>query len=313
MGEGALSPEPLDDPLGGIELVGASHPDSLTVFSLVHPKGEAPPAARENLRVRSVLLLVLGAATVGVLHSVLPDHWVPLAVVARTQRWSVGRLARVSFLAAAGHVLTSIVLGGVVALIGLQFQRQIAARQGEIIGGVLVVTGLAFLVWGLTGRGHPHEHGEHQREDDHHHTHEAGEAPDPSGEHAHQHRHGGVTHSHRHHHDEFIRDRAEIITHNSERGTLAGQLAAVAVPFGAAASPDLTFLPFTIAASALGTGPVVAVLGVFSLVTMATFVGLTVVATLIGYEMHGEWLEKNANTITAVVLIVIGILVFAGV
>src|SRR4030081_2597225 len=103
-----------------------------------------------------VLLLVIGAAAVGPIHSILPDHWVPLAVVARTQHWSLARLARVTTLAAAGHVLTSVVLGGLVALIGLQFQKQVETQQGHIVGGVLVITGVGFLIWGLTGHGHAH-------------------------------------------------------------------------------------------------------------------------------------------------------------
>ena len=257
---------------------------------------------------------MLGAATVGVVHSLLPDHWVPLAVVARTNNWSMVRLARTSFLAAAGHVLTSIVLGGVVALVGLQFQKEIETQQGHIVGGLLVVTGLAFLVWGLTGHGHLHEHGvEHDRsasDQSHVHQHEAGVAIAP--EHTHEHAHAGVRHSHRHSHEAFIKARADLIADHSSRGTLAGQLSAIAVPFGVAASPDLTFLPFAIAASALGVGSVATVLGVFSIVTLVTFVGLTVIASAVGYQMRGEWLEKNANTITSGVLIAIGVVAFVG-
>ena len=258
-------------------------------------------------------LLVLGAAAVGVVHSVLPDHWVPLAVVARTQKWTMLRLARTSFLAATGHVLTSIALGGVVALVGLQFQRQIEAQQGHIVGGVLVLTGMGFLVWGLTGHGHPHEHGtEAEAEPDRTHDHEHAKGIPVTAEHIHEHVHGATRHSHRHSHEAFIQARADLIADHSSRGTLVGHLGAIAVPFGVAASPDLTFLPFAIAASAYGLASVGAVLGVFSIVTLATFVGLTVVATAVGYQMRGEWLEKNANTITSLVLVAIGIVAFFG-
>lgn len=95
----------------------------------------------------SIFLLLGAAAVVAILHSILPDHWVPLAVVARTQRWSLLRTARVSAMASAGHVITSLVLGGIIALIGLQFQREIDTQQGHIIGIVLVLTGLGFLIW----------------------------------------------------------------------------------------------------------------------------------------------------------------------
>jgi len=45
---------------------------------------------------------------------------------------------------------------------------------------------------------------------------------------------------------------------------------------------------------------------------MATFVGLTVIATAAGYQMQGEWLEKHANTVTSLVLIGIGIIAYVG-
>ncbi|HEV2415994.1 MAG TPA: hypothetical protein VGX27_14415 [Candidatus Dormibacteraeota bacterium] len=275
----------------------------------------------------AVGLLLLGAATVGVVHSILPDHWVPLAVVARTQRWSTARLARTTILAASGHVLTSIGLGAAVAVIGLQFQREIETQQGHIVGGVLVLTGLGFLTWGLTGHGHAHAHGpdedglhqetvasSRQEIDDqaHQHRHQPGTALSASGDHLHEHEHGGVRHSHRHHHEVFIQKQAELIAERSNRPTTLGRLSAIAVPFGVAASPDLSFLPFALAAAAYGVGAVGSVLGVFALVTMITFVGLTLVATAVGYQMHGEWLEKNANTITSLVLVVIGVIAYVG-
>ena len=290
----------------------------------------------------AVGLLLLGAASVGVVHSILPDHWVPLAVVARTQTWTTARLAKTAILAASGHVLTSIALGGVIAVIGLQFQHQIETQQGHIVGGVLVLTGLGFLIWGLTGHGHAHEHGsgedesDHDHDDDHasrrdsqveallqpsrqviddqvhKHMHQPGIAPAASGAHFHEHEHAGVRHSHRHHHEVFIQKQAELIAERSSRPTMLGRLSAVAIPFGVAASPDLSFLPLALAAAAYGAGAVGSVLGVFAVVTMITFVGLTLVAAAVGYQMHGEWLEKNANTITSLVLIVIGIVAYVG-
>jgi nickel/cobalt transporter (NicO) family protein len=89
-------------------------------------------------------------------------------------------------------------------------------------------------------------------------------------------------------------------------------LAAIIVPFGVAASPDFTILPVALAASAIGKGAVVAVLGVFAVVTIVTFVGLTVIATIAGYQIKGKWLENNANTLTSLVLIAIGIVAFIG-
>lgn len=269
------------------------------------------------------LLLLLAAATVGVVHAILPDHWAPIAVVARTQRWTLARTARVSALAAGGHVVASMVLGGVIAVIGLQFQHQVENQQGHIVGAVLVLTGAGFLVWGLTGHGHAHEHrwhepedpetDEHQHEDEpHRHEHQVGVATAVNGSHLHEHTHGGRWHSHRHNHQAFIRARADLIAKRSAERTLVGSLTAIIVPFGVAASPDLTFLPVAAAASAYGSGVVVQALVVFAIFTLAAFVGLTVIATAAGYQMKGEWLENHANTITSLLLIAIGTFVYFG-
>lgn len=245
----------------------------------------------------SIFLLLGAAGVVAILHSILPDHWVPLAVVARTQRWSLLRVGRVSLLASLGHVITSLILGGIIALIGLQFQHQIETQQGHIVGAVLVLTGIGFLIWGLVGHGpHGHSHEEHHIHDDHEHKHDHAHEGEPTHDHELAHKH-----EHLHKHD------------LTKEQSLIKRLAAIAVPFGMAASPDLTILPVALAASTLGTVAIVSVLSVFALLTIATFVSLTVIATLVGYQIKGDWLEKHANTITSLVLIAIGIVAYVGI
>lgn len=231
----------------------------------------------------SIFLRLGAAGIVAVLHSILPDHWVPLAVVARTQRWSLLHVGRVALLASLGHVITSLMLAGLIALVGLQFQHEIEIQQGHIVGVVLVLTGIGFLIWGLVGHG-PHGH---HHEADYAHAHGLADKHDDLHEHE-------VKHS------------------LSKKQPLIKRLAAIAVPFGMAASPDLTILPVALAASAIGTVAVVSVLGVFAIFTIATFIALTVIATMAGYQIKGDWLEENANTITSLVLIAIGIVAYLG-
>lgn len=219
--------------------------------------------------------LLAASAGVGFGHAILPDHWVPLAVLGRARRYPLSRIARLSTLAGIGHVLLSVVLGAVIIVIGLQFRSAVQSAQDSIIGGLLVATGLGFVVLELTGRGHhhDHEHGhDHQHDDDH--------AP-PRG-----------------------RDR-------ESRGV--GGVLSLMVPFGAAASPDLTILPVFLAATTAGAATAIGSAVIFAAVTIATFVGLTVAAARGSYEIQGEWLERWGNTVTAVVLLVIGGLVLLGI
>ena len=211
--------------------------------------------------------LIAAAAGVGFGHAILPDHWVPLAVLGRTRRYPLLKVARLSGLAGVAHVLVSLVLGGVIIAIGLQLRSSVADAQDAIVGGVLIATGVAFIVVELSGHGHrhPHDHDHHARE---HHAHE-------------------------------------------RAGQVRG-IAAIMVPFGAAASPDLTILPVFLAATAAGAGAAIGSLAAFAAVTITTIVSLTMLATVGGYQIRGHWLERWGNVITAVTLIVIGTLVLAG-
>src|SRR5947209_12427574 len=152
--------------------------------------------------------LLAAAAGVGFGHAILPDHWVPLAVLGRTRRYPLARVARLSGLAAVAHVMVSIVLGTIIILVGLRFRSSIQSAQDTIIGWILIATGIGFMVLELVGHGHSHDHA---------------------------HAHG---HSHGHHHPEAHDHPPAAPAQGRVRG-----LAAVMVPFGAAASPDLTILP----------------------------------------------------------------------
>lgn len=228
--------------------------------------------------------LFAAAAGVGIGHAILPDHWVPLAVLGRTRRYPLSKVARLSGLAGVAHVLLSIVLGGVIIAIGLQFRSTLQSAQDTIIGVILIATGVGFAVFELTGRGHRHDH------------------------HGHGHSHGNEGHAEHHHHGHGHDHGAHDATSPHEARGLRG-LAAVMVPFGAAASPDLTILPVFLAAAAVGVPTAIGSLAIFASVTIGTIVGLTLAATKGGYQVQGQWLDRWGNGITAAVLVVIGVLV----
>jgi hypothetical protein len=52
------------------------------------------------------LLLIGAVATVGVLHTIVPDHWLPITLIARQRGWSKAETGRASLLAGIGHVVS---------------------------------------------------------------------------------------------------------------------------------------------------------------------------------------------------------------
>jgi hypothetical protein len=116
---------------------------------------------------RLVWALAATAATVGALHSLAPDHWLPFTAVARARGWSAVRTARVTLLCGFGHVTVSVVLGLLALALGREVLESFGARLESVAGILLIGFGLAYGLWGLRSalgkklHGHSHPHFDH--------------------------------------------------------------------------------------------------------------------------------------------------------
>jgi nickel/cobalt exporter len=260
-------------------------------------------------RVSTLPVILLAAAGVGFGHAVMPDHWLPLAIVSRTRRYRTGTVARLSLTAGIAHVVVSLLLGGAVIGVGLEFRTAIAGHTDLVVGCILLGTGAVFLFLDRRGKGHGHghDHGARHDHDGHDHRHHDHEHDD----HGH-HDHGHADHEHPGHGGgtALLDRQATRPQARDQRG--ARGLAAVLVPFGAAASPDLTILPVFLAASALGAGAAIGSLAVFTIVTVVTIAGLTIATALGARLLTAPWIDRSANLLTAGTLLLIGALVVFG-
>jgi nickel/cobalt transporter (NicO) family protein len=110
------------------------------------------------------LLLIAAVVGVGVLHTIVPDHWVPITLLARQQGWSRRETARAALQAGTGHVASTLALGLVVWVAGVAF----ATKFGHVVS---VASSLALIGFGAwiaigswremrsAGHGHSHDHG----------------------------------------------------------------------------------------------------------------------------------------------------------
>ena len=110
----------------------------------------------------SAALLIFSVAAVGVLHTIVPDHWVPITLIARERKWTKGQTARAALIAGTGHVTTTLMLGGIVWLGGVA----VATKFGHVVDIISSLALVAFGLWiGISalremkiGHGHSHDH-----------------------------------------------------------------------------------------------------------------------------------------------------------
>lgn len=107
-------------------------------------------------------ILIWSSLTIGLVHALAPDHWLPIAMIGRARKWNVPRLLAVTLLAGVGHILSSVLIGGLGIAAGLALTRvkAIETSRGEIAGLLLIGFGIAYAVWGLkqARRHHLEEH-----------------------------------------------------------------------------------------------------------------------------------------------------------
>ena len=112
----------------------------------------------------AALLLIGAVAAVGVLHTIVPDHWLPIALIARERGWSKRETARAALQAGTGHILSTLLIALAVWVAGLAF----AERFGHVVdlASSLALIGfggwIAISAWGelhhIDGAEHRHAH-----------------------------------------------------------------------------------------------------------------------------------------------------------
>jgi nickel/cobalt transporter (NicO) family protein len=113
------------------------------------------------------ITLGIAAASIGALHALAPDHWIPIAAVGRARRWSLGRTARVAVGCGFAHVTVSVALGVAALAAGTTVVGALGARAVSISGALLIGFGVVYAVWGLRRavavrvHGHRHHHYDH--------------------------------------------------------------------------------------------------------------------------------------------------------
>ncbi|HQT65908.1 MAG TPA: hypothetical protein PLO16_15515 [Acidocella sp.] len=108
--------------------------------------------------------LIAAVAGVGILHTIVPDHWVPITLIARQRGWSKRETGEAAFKAGVGHVLSTLVISIAVWIAGVAF----ADKFGHVVDTAASLALIGFGGWiavsalremrGSGGQRHTHGH-----------------------------------------------------------------------------------------------------------------------------------------------------------
>ncbi|KAJ3684593.1 hypothetical protein LUZ61_013757 [Rhynchospora tenuis] len=92
-----------------------------------------------------------GIATVSLLHSFIPTHWLPFSIVGRAQKWTLSRTLLVTAFGGVLHVLSTSLLG----IAALTMATTIAGEETvhKLASLLLIVLGGSYILLYLRGKG----------------------------------------------------------------------------------------------------------------------------------------------------------------
>src|SRR5262249_6303696 len=111
---------------------------------------------------RSGFLLLAAVGAVGVLHTVVPDHWGRIVVLARRRHWSARETAGAALQAGAGHVASTLAIAALAWIAGVAASQRFGRAVDTTASMALVGLGawIALSAWNdlrSAANAHPHD------------------------------------------------------------------------------------------------------------------------------------------------------------
>jgi putative Mn2+ efflux pump MntP len=105
-----------------------------------------------------MLSILAGAFLVSAAHAILPDHWLPMILISRAEKWTQAETLWITALVTIPHMVSTIVLGVLVGLVGFRLSSTYEALMEVVAPAMFVLIGLIYVYRNFKAEGH-HHHG----------------------------------------------------------------------------------------------------------------------------------------------------------
>lgn len=89
--------------------------------------------------------IIIGSLLISLLHAVIPNHWLPVLAIGRKEGWSLAETTRITFIAGMAHVMSTVIIGLLLAMIGGELTEHIDDFTRIIGPCILILIGLYFV------------------------------------------------------------------------------------------------------------------------------------------------------------------------
>lgn len=107
--------------------------------------------------------IIMGAFLLSIVHASIPNHWLPLVALSKSENWDEKFTMSTTALAGFAHTLSTIIIGIIVGFLGFQLSGSYSFIVSVIAPSLLVILGVIYLALSFRANRQHHRH---------HHSHE---------------------------------------------------------------------------------------------------------------------------------------------
>ena len=105
-----------------------------------------------------MIQVIIGSLLLSVVHALIPNHWIPLVALGRTENWSKKETLLITAITGFAHTASTIIIGILVGFLGYELSTRYFSIISVVAPTILIVLGIVYLIADFSG-GHHHHHG----------------------------------------------------------------------------------------------------------------------------------------------------------
>jgi len=102
--------------------------------------------------------ILLGSLLLSIIHALIPNHWIPLIALSKTEKWSTRETLSATLITGFSHTISTIFIGIAVGFAGIELSENYGHLTKIAAPIILLVIGVIYLFMELKSTHHHHHH-----------------------------------------------------------------------------------------------------------------------------------------------------------
>jgi nickel/cobalt transporter (NicO) family protein len=100
--------------------------------------------------------IFIGSLLLSCIHAVIPNHWIPLIAIGKTEKWSLKETLAATAITGFAHTLSTVIVGIIVGFIGIKLSGSYSFVMSYVAPSILIMIGATYMLLDLKHHDHHH-------------------------------------------------------------------------------------------------------------------------------------------------------------